>query len=138
LVFHQYILCFLVEEWKDVRECSLDENRCVEYLLEWERVTRDCLQLELEKVIAKSVEWKKGFADIPVEHLEEILHHCSNAFTKASNFIGREELVQRAMDVLSNGKQRRIPPLILENQVVIIVSLTKMKNYKYSGIFCRA
>jgi WD40 repeat protein len=81
-----------------------DENRCIEYLLQWERVTRDCLEKELEKVIAKSVEWKKGFANIPADYVEEIIHHCSTAFTKASSFVGREELVQRAMDILNNGR----------------------------------
>jgi hypothetical protein len=84
-------------------EDYFDEHRSVEYLLEWERVTRECLEKELEKVILKSVEWKKGFAGIPADHLEEIIHHCSTAFTKASSFIGREELVQRAMEAITEG-----------------------------------
>jgi WD40 repeat protein len=83
-----------------------DENRCVEYLLEWERVTRNCLEKELEKMIQKCVEWKKGYIGIPADHLEEIIHHCSTSFTKASSFIGREELVQRAMDVIKNGRTK--------------------------------
>jgi GTPase SAR1 family protein len=81
-----------------------DETRRVEYLLEWERVTRDCLEKELEKVILKSMEWKKGFAGVPADHLEEIIHHCSTAFTKASSFVGREDLVQRAIDVLKHKR----------------------------------
>jgi WD40 repeat protein len=83
-----------------------DERRCVEYLHEWERLTRDCLEKELEKVVLKSVEWNKGFAGIPADHLEEIIHHCSTAFTKASSFIGREELVEQAMDVIKNGRTK--------------------------------
>jgi GTPase SAR1 family protein len=86
-----------------------DENRCIEYLLKWERVTRDCLEMDLEKVILKSGEWKKGFAGIPADHLEEIIHHCSTAFTKASGFIDREELVQRAMDMLKNERNANFP-----------------------------
>jgi hypothetical protein len=54
-------------------------------------VTRNCLEKELEKVILKSGEWKKGFVGIPVDYLEEIRHHCSTAFTKASSFIGAEK-----------------------------------------------
>jgi WD40 repeat protein len=84
-------------------EDYFDETRCIEYLLEWERVTRDCLEKELEKVILKSTEWKKGFGDIPADHLEEIIHHCSTGFTKASSFIGREDLVQRARDIIKKS-----------------------------------
>jgi hypothetical protein len=68
---------------KQISPADYFENRCVEYLLEWERVTRNCLEKELEKVILKSGEWKKGFVGIPVDYLEEIRHHCSTAFTKA-------------------------------------------------------
>jgi WD40 repeat protein len=81
-----------------------DEIRSVDYLLEWERVIRDCLEKELEKVILKSIEWKKGFSGVPGDYFEEILHHCSTAFTKASSFFGREELVQSAIDVIKNGR----------------------------------
>jgi WD40 repeat protein len=85
-------------------EDYFDASRCVEFVHEWERVTRYCLEKELEKVITKSVEWKKGFAGIPVDHLEEIIHHCSTAFTKASSFVGRVELVERAKHVLKKGR----------------------------------
>jgi hypothetical protein len=95
-----------------------DETRRVEYLLEWERVTGHCLEKELEKVILKSVEWKMGFGGTPANHLEEIIHHCSIAFKKASNFIGREELVQRAMASICT---------INEN------SMTSYQNRLYSG-----
>jgi ABC-type dipeptide/oligopeptide/nickel transport system ATPase component len=78
----------------------------MEYSRKWEKVTRNCLENELEKVIVKSVEWKKGYDGIPVDHLEEILHHCSVAFDKARNFFGREELIQNALFMLKKTGEK--------------------------------
>jgi WD40 repeat protein len=83
-----------------------DETRCVKYSRKWEKVARNCLENELEKVIVKSVEWQKGYDGIPVDHLEEILHHCSVAFDKARNFFGREELIQNALTVLNKNGEK--------------------------------
>jgi GTPase SAR1 family protein len=81
-----------------------DESGCVDYLQEWERVTRDCLKKELDKQVLQSEEWKKGSLGLPVDHLEEIIHHSSVAFTKSSSFFGREELIQAATDKLFKSK----------------------------------
>jgi hypothetical protein len=43
-----------------------DETRCVDYLQTWESEARKCLGQELEKVVTKSIEWKKGCLGIPV------------------------------------------------------------------------
>jgi WD40 repeat protein/ABC-type dipeptide/oligopeptide/nickel transport system ATPase component len=83
-----------------------DETRSSEYLREWERVTRNCLENELERIALKSDEWRKGYDGIPVDHLEEILHHCSFAYSKASNFFGREELVENASTVLKKADEK--------------------------------
>jgi WD40 repeat protein len=80
-------------------EAYLRGEGCEEYLEEWERVTRDCLEKELKKVIEKSEQWNDGFAGIPADQLEEIVHHCSIAFAKASNFFGREDLLGKALEM---------------------------------------
>jgi WD40 repeat protein/GTPase SAR1 family protein len=76
------------------------KEKCKKYATEWERVTRDCLKKELQKVIDKSEQWNAGFAGIPVDHLEEIFHHCTIAFTKANSFFGRENLLRRAKEMV--------------------------------------
>jgi WD40 repeat protein/GTPase SAR1 family protein len=81
-------------------EAYLKGERREEYLKDWERVTRDCLEKELEKVIDKSKRWNEGFAGLPADHLEEIVHHCSISFTKANNFLGREELLGKALEMI--------------------------------------
>jgi WD40 repeat protein/tetratricopeptide (TPR) repeat protein len=84
-------------------EAYLKGEGCEEYLEVWERVTRDCLEKELKKVIDKSEQWNDGFAGIPADQLEEIVHHCSTAFTKASNFFGREELLGKALEMIKKA-----------------------------------
>jgi hypothetical protein len=64
-----------------------DETRSAEYLREWERVTRNCLENELDKVVVMSDEWQKGYDGIPVDYLEEILHHCSFAVRRAISLV---------------------------------------------------
>jgi flagellar biosynthesis GTPase FlhF len=82
-----------------------DANLRVNYLQEWERVIRVCLEKELDAVILRSEEWNKGFNGIPVDQLEEIIHHCSTAFEKARHFFGREELLQSALEKMKTSKQ---------------------------------
>jgi hypothetical protein len=82
-------------------EAYLKGEGCEEYLEEWERVARDCLEKELKKVIDKSDRWNTGFAGIPVDYLEEIVHHCSMVFTKANNFFGREGLLHTGLKLIT-------------------------------------
>jgi tetratricopeptide (TPR) repeat protein len=77
-----------------------------EYLEEWERVTRDYLEKELKKVLDKSEQWNTGFAGLPVDHLEEIVHHCSIAFVKANNFFGRESLLRNGLELIKREKKK--------------------------------
>jgi WD40 repeat protein len=83
----------------------LKNEGCKEYLQRWEKVTCDCLENDLEKVILKCKEWNIGFRGIPVDHLEEIIHHCSTAFNKALTFYGREELLQSALQGIKKNKK---------------------------------
>jgi WD40 repeat protein len=79
-------------------------DSCVEYLKEWERVTRCCLETELEKIIFQQKEWKDSNElkfGIPIDHLEEIFHHCQMAEDKARHFFGREELLESAKKMIS-------------------------------------
>jgi WD40 repeat protein len=80
-------------------EAYLKGEGCEEYLEEWERVTSGCLEKELKKVIDKSEQWNAGFVGIPVDHLEEIIHHGSTFLTKANNFFEREELLEKALEM---------------------------------------
>jgi hypothetical protein len=75
-----------------------------EYLREWETVARKCLEKEMKKVILKGNQWNKCIYGIPEDHLEEIVHHCSTAFTKSRHFFGREELLETAIDKIKSDK----------------------------------
>jgi WD40 repeat protein len=86
-------------------EAYLKGEGCEEYLEEWERVTRDCLEKELKKVIEKLEQWNAGFAGIPVDHLGEIFHHGSIAFTKANSFLGRDELLGEALEMVKKTRE---------------------------------
>jgi WD40 repeat protein len=88
-------------------EAYLKGEGCEEYLDQWERVTRDCLEKELKKVLDKSEHWNAGFAGIPVDHLAEIVHHCSIAFAKANSFFGREGLLYDGLELIKNKKQQQ-------------------------------
>jgi WD40 repeat protein len=78
-----------------------------EYVREWEAVARTCLEKEMEKVILKCYQWKQGIYGIPEDHMEEIVHHCSTAFTKSQHFFGRDELLQTALEKIRNFKVDR-------------------------------
>jgi hypothetical protein len=73
-----------------------------EYAREWEEVARTCLENEMEKVILKCNQWKQGIYGIPEGHVEEIVHHCSTAFSRSQHFFGREELLQIALEKIRN------------------------------------
>jgi WD40 repeat protein len=92
---------------------------CDQYLQEWERAARDCLEKELQKVILKTNEWKRGVTDIPAEHLEEIIHHCSTVLTKNNNFFGREELLATALEKLNTTATARSGPFSGVNLALI-------------------
>jgi WD40 repeat protein len=79
---------------------------CEEYLGQWERVTRDCLEKELKKVLDKLEQWNAGFAGLPVDHLEEIVHHCSVASRKTNRFFGREGLLQNGLELIKREKKQ--------------------------------
>jgi hypothetical protein len=87
-------------------EAYLKGNGCEEYLEQWERVTRDCLEKELKKVLDKSKQWNAGFDGLPVDHLEEIVHHCSIAFVKANSFFGREDLLHNGLELIKREKKK--------------------------------
>jgi WD40 repeat protein/GTPase SAR1 family protein len=86
-------------------EDFLKRERSEEYSREWEVATRTCLEKEMEKVILKCNRWNKGcFYGIPEDHMEEIVHHCSTAFTKSRRFFGREELLKRALEKIKKSR----------------------------------
>jgi archaellum biogenesis ATPase FlaH len=87
-----------------VPEDYLNRNRSEEYVREWESIARICLEKELEKVILKCNQWKQGLCDIPEDHVEEIVHHCSTAFAKSQHFFGRKELLQTALEKIRTFK----------------------------------
>jgi WD40 repeat protein len=70
---------------------------CDNYLNEWEQVLRGRLDQELNTVIDKVKSWQSEKNIIPIYYLEEVIHHCSMAFTKANSFYGREDLLETAM-----------------------------------------
>jgi WD40 repeat protein len=78
-----------------------------EYVREWEAVARTCLEKEMEKVILQCYQWKQGIYGIPEDHMEEIVHHCSTAFTKSQHFFGRDELLQTALEKIRKFKVDR-------------------------------
>jgi hypothetical protein len=69
------------------------ESPCQSYLNEWEQVLRGQLESELDRVIDKRKCWQSGKSNLPLDYLEEIIHHCYAAFTKVHNFYGREDLL---------------------------------------------
>jgi WD40 repeat protein len=77
-----------------------NNGSCQIYLNNWENVLRGRLNMELHNVIKKVQNWNTQQHGIPVEIIEEIIHHCSMALTKAKNFYGREEVIKMAMEIL--------------------------------------
>jgi signal recognition particle GTPase len=88
-------------------EAYLKGEGCEEYLAQWESVTRDGLEKELKKVLDKSEQWNAGFDGLPVDHLEEIVHHCSIAFVKANSFFGREGLLQTGLELIKRRRKKK-------------------------------
>jgi WD40 repeat protein len=80
------------------------EETCKTYLNEWEKVTRNLLEQELEKTVSKLEKWNKGSAGIPTDYAHEIAHHCLTAFGKARHFFGREELLASALEEMRKEK----------------------------------
>jgi WD40 repeat protein len=110
-VLHEKMKMYLRDDQRIelLANCSpegyLKGEGCEEYLSNWERVTRDCLEKELKKVIDKSEHWHVGFPNIPVDHREEILHHCLNAFEMSNTFFGREELLQKGLEMMKRMRK---------------------------------
>jgi hypothetical protein len=99
----------------------LKNEGCEQYLQEWEKVARCGLEKELEKVIQKSKEWNVGLSGISVDHLEELVHHCSIAFTKAESFFGREELLQRAMEAVKTNSRESLEKQLFSGLTLVLV-----------------
>ncbi len=81
-----------------------DNDVCRDYLQKWEITVKNRFKEELEKCGEESTSWKNMSIQefgLPVEHLEEMLHHCKIAHQKTSSFIGREELVEAALALIS-------------------------------------
>jgi WD40 repeat protein len=92
---------------------------CQVYLNEWEKLLQGRLEKELNNVIGKLQCWNTEKSGIPADFQEEIIHHCTMAFTKARNFYGREDVINTAMNVLASrssleqinkGEEKYIPP----------------------------
>jgi hypothetical protein len=61
-----------------------------DYLHQWEQVLRGQLNNELDKVVGKLNCWNTMERwKIPMDHLQEIFHHCSMVVDKARTFYGR-------------------------------------------------
>jgi hypothetical protein len=63
----------------------------------------DCLENELKKVLDKSEQWNAGFAGLSVDHLEEIVHHCSIAFVQANSFFG---LLHNGLELIKREEKK--------------------------------
>jgi hypothetical protein len=64
------------------------------YFSAWEQVIRGLLDKELDKVIDKLKYWHTSKSVIPIDYLEETIHHNFMALGKARNFYGREDLIE--------------------------------------------
>jgi WD40 repeat protein len=80
------------------------EEKCKNYLNEWEKVTRNLLVQELEKTVSKLEKWNNGTLGIPTDYTYEIVHHCLTAYEKARHFVGREELLASALEEMRKEK----------------------------------
>jgi WD40 repeat protein len=106
-----------------MKSCLKDEQRChlsslvtpsdyfinnelqANYLKEWERVARTYLENDLQKVMGKVEKWRDQIQEnigISVDQFEEILFHYNNVFKKGEQFYGREELLEKAIAMISN------------------------------------
>jgi WD40 repeat protein len=72
---------------------------------EWKVLTMKVLFDEIDAVKQKGNLWKSYIENglgLPLPYFEEIIHHCWTCYSKSSFFVGRQELVEAAMKVVSS------------------------------------
>jgi WD40 repeat protein len=109
----------------------LSKETCSDYLNLWESAIRQRLEMELEKVIEKGRVWDNGILGIPVDYLNDIIHHCSTAFSRARMFFGREDLVDSAVQKL---RKEKVVNLELMNEYKVQQETTLIEKRIFSGV----
>lgn len=74
------------------------------YLDEWEESMTSILQDDLDQALFKRDQWREELSTLSFglsiqEDIEEILHHQKLAYEKGKNFIGREDLLTKVLDL---------------------------------------
>jgi hypothetical protein len=73
-------------------------------LEDWKVCSMDLLSVEVGVIQAKRNQWKSYIVNelgLQLPYFEEIIHHCQSCFSKSALFVGRQELVDESMKVVS-------------------------------------
>jgi energy-coupling factor transporter ATP-binding protein EcfA2 len=106
-----------VKEFSNLTVASYLKNdeKCQDYLKNWENYTTEMLFDELSSVVTKKNEWSLDGLGVGMkgEILEEILNHYKLANIKISEFVGRRKILDEALNIIFKN------PIVVKNNIDI-------------------